>query len=201
MQNTEPNDGAGRNANDRDADWRDIQASLSGSSAAYGRLVRRYEEKVAAQMWRFSRNPDICESLVQDVFVEAYYSLERFRGDAPFLHWLRRIATRAGYRFWKQRKKDADVISWEEAFGAVEPDAPFDAAKAGTLLHALLAQLPPADRLVLTLMYFEECSVKEIADRMGWTRGMTKMRAYRARKKLKALAERTNILGELEWTR
>jgi DNA-directed RNA polymerase specialized sigma24 family protein len=47
----------------------------------------------------------ILDQLVQDVFVEAYMSLKGFRGRAPFLHWLRRVATRVGFRYWKSRTR------------------------------------------------------------------------------------------------
>ena len=50
----------------------------------------------------FSRQPAVAEEMVQDVFVEAYLSLRGFRGSAPFAHWLQKIATRVGYRYWKR---------------------------------------------------------------------------------------------------
>jgi RNA polymerase sigma-70 factor (ECF subfamily) len=151
-------------------------------------------------MWRFSRDPVVCEELVQDVFVEAYYSLKSYRGRAPLIHWLRKIGVRVGYRYWKEQAKtkatvplqDFDAIVAEDS-DAVEPSA------AAEVLHALLARLPTADRMVLTLMYFEQCSTKEIAKRMGWTRAMVKMRAHRARKKLKTIAESENLLEKLGW--
>ena len=185
----------------QDADHRDIQACLSGDGRAYERLVRRYEARVAAQMWRFSRDPDVHEELVQEVFVEAYFSLRRYRGDAPLLHWLRRIATRAGYRFWKKQARDRKGMSIE-AFESpgVEDQDPAEPEVAASLLHALLAQLKPADRLVLTLMYLDECSTHGIAERTGWNRAMVKMRAHRARKKLRKIAERDKVWERLGWT-
>lgn len=144
----------------------------------------------------------MCEELVQDVFVEAYFSLKSYRGKAPLLHWLRKIGVRVGYRYWKEQAKrkasvplrDFDVIETEET-DAVDPSA------AAEVLHALLARLPQADRVVLTLMYFEQCSTKEIAARMGWSRAMVKMRAFRARKKLRTIAESENLLEKLGWIR
>jgi DNA-directed RNA polymerase specialized sigma24 family protein len=53
-------------------DQRDIAASLNGDGEAYARLVRHYQDQVAAQMWRFTRHPAVLEELVQEVFVEAY---------------------------------------------------------------------------------------------------------------------------------
>jgi DNA-directed RNA polymerase specialized sigma24 family protein len=56
-------------------DQRDIQDCLGGNKEAYRRLVQRYEAQVTKLMWRFTRNRTECERLVQDVFVEAYFSL------------------------------------------------------------------------------------------------------------------------------
>lgn len=144
----------------------------------------------------------MCEELVQDVFVEAYFSLKSYRGRAPLLHWLRKIGVRVGYKYWKEQAKTKAAVPLQE-FDAIEAEQaealePSDAAE---LLHALLARLPAADRLVLTLMYFEQCGTKEIAARMGWTRAMVKMRAHRARKKLRTIAESENLLEKLGWIR
>lgn len=181
-------------------DRKDIEACLGGDKDCYERLVRRYEMQITKLMWRFSRNPTVCKELVQDVFVEAYFSLKSYRGRAPFLHWLRKIGTRVGYRFWKEQEKkkafvplaDFDVIKKEETNEV-------DSEKAAEVLHWLLARLPRADRLVLTLMYFEQKSTREIGALMGWNRAIVKMRALRARKKLKTIAERENLLEKLGW--
>ena len=181
-------------------DRKDIEACLGGDKDSYERLVRRYEIQITKLMWRFSRNPVVCEELVQEVFVEAYFSLKSYRGRAPFLHWLRKIGTRVGYRFWKEQDKrkshilltDFDAIKKEETYAV-------DSSVAAELLHLLLARLPRADRLVLSLMYFEQKSTREIAEMMGWNRAMVKMRAPRARKKLKTIAERENLLEKLGW--
>jgi RNA polymerase sigma factor (sigma-70 family) len=62
-----------------------------------------------------------------------------------------------------------------------------DPGEAASLVHRLLAQLRPRDRLVLTLRYLEGCDVAETARRMGWTRGMVKIQSQRARKRLENL--------------
>ena len=182
-------------------DRKDIAACLDGDENSYANLVRRYETQITKLMWRFSRDPGVCEELVQEVFVEAYFSLRSYRGRAPFLHWLRKIAVRVGYKFWKERDKAKTFVRLED-FDAIEREniETIDASAAADLLHTLLARLPRADRLVLTLMYFEQCGTREIAERMGWNRAMVKMRAYRARKKLKTIAEREDLLEKLGWT-
>lgn len=182
-----------------DPDASDIQASLDGSEAAFARLVQRHQDRVAKIMWRFTRNRDVLEELVQDVFVEVYFSLRSYRGDAPLSHWLARVATRVGYRFWKDRAKKRDragVRNLDAVAGPEQTDPPH----AGEVLDALLSRLKAAERLVLTLQYLEQCSVKEIARRTGWTAAMVKMRSYRARKKLRRIAQRQKLLEKLEWT-
>ena len=184
-----------------DEDRADIQASLAGDGGAYERLIKRYEARVAAQMWRFTRDPAVCEDLVQDVFVEAYSSLATYRGDAPFLHWLKRIATRVGYRHWKKKSREKLLVPLENLDEAESRGGPQQPSAAADILHHLLSRLRPADRLVMTLIYFEGSSTEEIAARMGWSRGRVKMHAYRARKKLREIAERENLAEELGWTR
>ena len=181
-------------------DWDDIQASLHGDEAAFERLVLRYQQHIAGLMWRFSRDSAVCERLVQDTFVEAYLSLKSYKAKAPFLHWLKKIATRAGYRFWKEQDKAKLFLPLEDIDFAVQDDPKeIEPDKAAEILQVLFSKLDRADRLVLTLMYFEDCSIKEIAQRMGWTQPAVKMRASRARKKIKRIAERENILEKLEW--
>jgi RNA polymerase sigma-70 factor (ECF subfamily) len=171
-------------------DWPDVHASLEGDSDAYARLIGRHQQAIGSYMWRFTRDRVQWEELVHDVFVEAYLSLRGYRGEAPLLHWLRKIATRVGYRWWKRRMRQKaetslELQDWEQMAGA---DSGIDAAReAGQQVHALLAKMSVRDRLVLTLLYLEECSVAEAARLCGWSQTMVKVQAFRARKKLKKL--------------
>ncbi len=171
-------------------DLADVHQSRQGDPEAYRRLIEQHQEYIGQVLWRFSRDRRVHEELVQDVFVEAYLSLGRYRGKAPFVHWLSRIATRVGYRYWKQidRQKKRESFTLEE-WDQLPCDSPekMDASQAAALVHRLLGQLPPRDRLVLTLRYLEECDVAETAQRTGWTKSMVKVQTWRARKKLEQL--------------
>ena len=168
-------------------DTEEIRASRDGDSEAYRRLVERYQGYVSKILWRFSRDRQVHEELVQDVFVEAYLSLGGFKGTAPFSHWLSRIATRVGYHYWKKTAREANPEAlapeqWQRlADGQTDQ---IQANEAAALVHRLLEQLPPRDRLVLTLRYLEECDVAETARRTGWTQTLVKVQTLRARKKL-----------------
>ncbi|MCE5325950.1 MAG: RNA polymerase sigma factor [Planctomycetaceae bacterium] len=156
--------------------------------------MRRHQNAIAARMWHFTRDKNQLEELVHDVFVEAYVSLKSYRGTAPFVHWLNRIATRVGYRHWKGQDRKRQTVSLED-WDAPKADQadPAAADEAAELLHKVLAQLPTRDRLVLTLMYLEELPVSEVAHRTGWSQTMVKVQAHRARGKLRALLDKMGV--------
>lgn len=174
-------------------DAADIAAALAGRQDAFDRLVTRYQTTLARQMWRFTRDRVVLEELVQDVFVEAYMSLARYRGDGPFDHWLRSIAVRVGYRYWKGRARDrriaeaAVVVASQPASDhAAETQSAKEAAE---IVTALLNKLSPRDRLVITLLHLDECSVAEAAKLTGWSQTMVKVQAFRARRKMQRLLQ------------
>ena len=61
--------------------------------------------------------------------------------------------------------------------------------QAAEVVHDLLARLAPRDRLVMTLMYLEQCTVAEIAQRTGWSESLVKVQAFRARRRLRRICE------------
>lgn len=177
----------------------DIHQSQNGDGEAYRRLIERHQSYVGKLLWRFTRNPGEHEELVQQTFVEAYLSLSGFRAEAPFAHWLARIATRVGYRYWsRMRKNQATALSdaaWDHLCRS-ESDA-LDTQEAAELVHRLLAQLGPRDRLVLTLRYLDQCDIAQTAYRLGWTQTRVKVHTHRAIAKLKKLAADIHIELEL----
>jgi len=188
-----PSLSAGPDASD-ELDLRQCRQVLGGDNQACAELFKRHEARIARLMWRFTRDRGTQAELVHEVFVQVYLSLARFRPRrAPFEHWLFRIATRVGYQFWKAQARRRRMQPLEFDLSAAAAPDRIDPAAAAETLHRLLAELPSADRLVLTLMYFEDCSIKEIARRAGWNETIVKMRAYRARKRLKRIIEQNQM--------
>ena len=172
------------------AELQDVRQSRRGDSDAYTRLIKQHQPQVSRIMWRFSRDHLVHEELIQDVFVEAYLSLGSYREKAPFGHWLSRIATRIGYRYWKQLARRGKTESFSLAEWDQLPDKSpdnIDPGRAAEMLYRLLGQLRPRDRLVLTLRYLEGCDVAETARRTGWTKSLVKVQSRRARKRLEKL--------------
>ena len=169
-------------------DGRALSETLAGNSDSFSRVVERYQQPIARQMRRFSRDPRVVEELTHDVFVEAFVSLKSYRAKGPFLHWLRKIAVRTGYRFWKRRDRETEKRKplMPESLASAES---LDAAEASDVLHSVLDRLRPRDRLVLTLLYWDGYTAEEAAKLSGWTATMVRVQAFRARKKLKKLIE------------
>lgn len=170
----------------------EIAAARDGDSDAFARLVEAHQAEVARQMTRFTRDHLVLEELVHEVFVEAYFSLASFRGQAPLLHWLRKLAVRVGYRYWKRRERERAKHSGDglaEAIQLAVPDTATLPQDAADRLADVLGQLAPRDRLVLTLLYWDDCSVAEAAELSGWSPTMVKVQAHRARRRLRKLLE------------
>jgi RNA polymerase sigma-70 factor (ECF subfamily) len=171
-------------------DRQDIEQALGHDEDAFAHLVQRYQNAISHWLWRFTREPAMLEELVQEVFIEAWQGLSKFQGKSTFKTWLFTIATRVGYRYWRSKSQEttrsAEVRDWLIATGQ---EAELPPSAAATALYDLLAGLPPRDRLVLTLLYFEDLDTAEIAQLTGWSRVLVKVQAYRARNKLKNMLE------------
>ncbi len=176
-----------------------VAAVLHGDTDSFELLVRKYQPRVFATARRYARKESEVEDIVQEVFIKAFQKLATYRAEAPFEHWLMRLAVRTCYDFLRghQRNKEipfADIrpqeIDWLDRF-VTEPAADTHAATAARrLVEAVLAQLSPAARLVLTLLEIEDRSVKEVAQLTGWSVPLVKVRAFRARAEMRKCLER-----------
>lgn len=180
------------------ADDNAIVATRQGDGEAFRGIVERYQDKVAALMRRFTRDERQLEELVQDVFVEAFTSLRSFHLGKPFYPWLRKIGVRVGYRFWKSLKRAKNEVPLENIAEVASEPRDMSSEKASETLHRLFAMLPPRDRVILTLIYLEGCSVAEAAKAAGWTVVMAKVQAHRARRRLQELIEKGLAEGWLK---
>lgn len=158
-------------------------------------LVVRHHAAVARLLWRFARTKPELDDLVQDTFLRMVRGLPGWRAEQPFAHWLLRIATNIGRDHFRReavRKRwAAEPVPREDDDAplpeAVDP-APDPAARAAANeIKALLTKLPPDDRTILTLFHLEGWGLAQIAAQFGWTVTATKLRAWRARRQLRAL--------------
>ncbi len=182
----------------------DLIALLTGARAGEDSAARALVDRLYPLVIRIVRShlPRRAaeEDLAQEVFVKLFARLDQYepRAEVPFEHWVSRLAVRTCLDAlraerrrpeWRVSDLSEEQAAWVEFMlrdAAVEPAADADTARAA--VEQLLAQLPPDDRLVLGLLDLEQRSVKEIASLTGWSRALVKVRAFRARRKLRALA-------------
>lgn len=172
-------------------DAADVRRTLAGDTEAFGRLVGRHQGRVGGWLRHFSRDSATLADLVQETFVEAFRGLAGFRGEGSFGGWLKRIAVRAGWRYWEQRdaRKRRQEAYTDYVRSRSRPEDAASPAEAAEYVHSLLAELPTRDRLVLTLLHLEEHSVEETAQLLGWSTTMVRVQTHRARAKLKKRLE------------
>jgi len=175
-------------------DERLIKATISGDDEAFTELVRRYKRKVFSIVARHVRNNNELDDVCQEIFIKVYQNITKYRYDAPFEHWVSKIAINACYdALRKGRREQGDVPLEEVAFSLRAPVAEgFHSDEAWEILKYGLDRLRPEDRLVITLMNLEEKSIREIAVLTGWSESKVKVRAFRARKQLKRILEDNN---------
>ncbi len=171
-----------------------ISAARRGDCASFEPLIKKYQGRVFATARRYARRESEVEDIVQEVFIKAFQKLDGFRGEAPFEHWLMRLAVRTCYDFLRshQRRRETAFTELTEAESdwldrfVVEPDSASEEADAAReLIDKVLSRLPPAARLVITLLSIEEKSVKEISEITGWSTPLVKVRAFRARAQMR----------------
>ena len=171
-----------------------IAAVLRGEPSQFEPLVRKYSPRVFATARRYARRESEVEDIAQEVWLKAYRKLRSYRGDAPFEHWLMRLALHTCYDFLRQHQRNRETCitelsdeegDWLERFGASPADDGTTAQAARALVGRLLDMLSPPARLVITLLEIEEKSVKEISRLTGWSVPLVKVRAFRARAEMK----------------
>ena len=176
------------------ADAELIAAVLEGDPASFEPLVARYTPRLFATARRYARREDEVEDIVQEIWTKAYQKLASFRGEAPFEHWLMRLAVRTCYDFLRAHQRNREQsfselsepeTDWLDSYVADPDSASETAAAARELVDKVLAELSPPARLIITLLEIEERSVKEIAELTGWSVPLVKVRAFRARAEMR----------------
>lgn len=167
-----------------EAEDRWLDAALGGDGDAFAELVRRHERRVFRLAGRFFRRREDVEDVAQETFLAAWRKRRTYARRAPFEHWLTRVCLRCCYRRLEtqRRRRGEASLGAEPAAEMRDPDAALE-------VGGLLARLDPRDRFMLLLLDGEGWSTAEIAEAIGWSRANVKVRAHRARRKLRAVLE------------
>jgi RNA polymerase sigma-70 factor (ECF subfamily) len=174
-----------------------VAAALQQDEAAARELVRRLYPLVAklVRAHRPARTAE--EDLCQMIFIKVLQKLSQYSGAVPLEHWVSRIAVNTCLNQIQAEKarpelREADLSEEQAAVvrnlatatGELAPDQSFASRE---LVEHLMNALKPAERLVIDLLYLQQQSVAEIRRVTGWSAALVKVRAFRARQKMKRL--------------
>lgn len=163
-----------------------VDRVLRGEEAAFQTLYGLYHDKIFAIARGILLDADEAADAVQEIFTLVYRNLHRFDRRARFSTWLFRIAVNRSIQQARRLKNRKLHVPLDEA--AERPievvETPGDPA-----IEAAMSQMQPADRALLTLFYWDELSLQEIAESMECSANAAKTRLFRARERFRVLYE------------
>lgn len=170
-----------------------IAQARSGSAAAFEALITRHADRVRAGLLRSGVDRAEAQEVMQETFLRAWRSLDRYESRSSFFTWIYRIALNEANRRLARRAPRATSLSGELGLRVDIADRrPGPAAEAETgdlrtALEAALAQLPSELRLAVFLRDFEGLSVRDAAGMLAISEGAFKSRLHRGRTALREL--------------
>jgi RNA polymerase sigma-70 factor, ECF subfamily len=180
-------------------DQRLIAECLEGRTAAFGELVRRYQDRLYNTVYRLLDNAEDAQDVVQDSFLHAYQSLNTFKGDSLFFTWLYRIAFNAAIS-WKRKQrallrwqsaneKERQVLLPTEVAEKDQPGYALEQADEERRIQGALNRVSPEHRAVLILKDMEGQKYETMAEILEVPIGTIRSRLHRARLELRVVLE------------
>ena len=181
-------------------DYEIIENILGGNKDDFERIVDKYQSKVFAMIGKRIPQNDVSD-VAQEVFLRIYRGLANYVPSHPFENWLSVIALRSCYDFWRQQSRVKELTApnlvyekhyqWLEKISIDMSSEAFlkvsQTNEVRELLDWILAKISPSDRILIEMIYLDGYSYKETAEVLEWKLSKTKVRALRAKKKLRKL--------------
>jgi len=174
-----------------------VQAALQHDDDAARALVQQLYPTVVKIVRAHRSRRTAEEDLCQMIFIRVFQKLSQFSGKVPLEHWVSRIAVNTCLNQIESERirpelRHADLSAEEQAVienlaTSTEELAPDQRFASRQLVEHLLAALKPVERLAIDLLYLQGRSVEEIRKITGWSAALVKVRAFRARQKMKQL--------------
>lgn len=169
-----------------------IHKVIAGDTNAFSALVDRYKNLVFTLALRMLKNREEAEEVSQDAFVKVYKSLTKFKGDSKFSTWIYKVTYNTCLDRLKKNKRQQNTVAIDEFTehhiktldNALETMEREERKRA---IKNCLELLPSEDSFLLTLYYFEEQSLEDIAKITGLSANNIKVKLFRSRKKLGAI--------------
>jgi RNA polymerase sigma-70 factor (ECF subfamily) len=174
-----------------------LERIRNGALDNFSEVVQRHQSRVFAILHRYERDAQCVEDLAQETFVKVWRALGQYDGRAPLEHWVSRIAVRVALDHLRKEKGRRNEIGLPELgedaldwLRSGEEKSEMESRAAAEILDLAMRELSPADRVVITMQAIEGRSVKEISAATGSSGVAVRVRALRARAKLRSALER-----------
>ena len=184
-----------------------VEAALRNDDEAARELVRRLYPLVAKLVRAHRPRRTAEEDLCQMIFIKVFQKLSQFSGKVPLEHWVSRIAVNTCLNQIEAEKarpelRYADLSEEEQAVvenlaASARELAPDERFASRQLVEHLLGLLKPVERLTIDLLYLQGRSVEEIRKITGWSVALIKVRAFRARQKMKGQLAKISVRENL----
>ena len=161
-----------------------VERFLAGDIGGFEALYAKYYDKVFSISRGVLLDSDEAADAVQEVFTLVYRNLARFDRRARFSTWLFRITINRSIQEARRNRHRSKHVELDEALAqvaSVETDPP------SPQIEIAMAQLAPADRALLALVYWDELSLADVAASLGCNVNAAKTRLYRARERFRAV--------------
>jgi RNA polymerase sigma-70 factor (ECF subfamily) len=182
-----------------------IAECLAGDAAAFGELVRRHQDRLFNTVIRLVDNADDAQDVVQEAFLNAYQSLDGFKGDSLFFTWLYRIAVNTAISLRRKQRVSISIDSSRNGEFPIDPLDPSEQSRPGHALERAeqerriqqaLSRLSPEHRAVLVMKDMEGQKYETMAEILQVPIGTIRSRLHRARLELRQLLEQEQGKGE-----
>jgi RNA polymerase sigma-70 factor (ECF subfamily) len=173
-----------------------VQEIKAGNAQAFRTLVEKYQDMVVNTCYGFLQNHEDAEDIAQEVFVEIYQSIHRFREEAKLSTWLYRIAVNKSLNLIKKYKRKRWIVSLQAMLGSeketkqiadektADPQTALEQQERISALHQAIESLAENQKIAFTLSKHEDLSYVEIAEVMGTTVPAVESLLNRAKKNL-----------------
>jgi RNA polymerase sigma-70 factor (ECF subfamily) len=174
-----------------------IRAVKAGETGAFQSLVEQYQDRVINTCYGFVRDREDAKDIAQEVFIEIYQSLEKFREDAKLSTWIYRISVTKSLDFLRRKNRKKRMGQFKKLFNVDDiaerieqpsgnnPDKNMEARERAQILQQAMDRLPENQKIAITLSKYEDFSNKEISEIMNTSVSSVESLIHRAKVNLK----------------
>jgi RNA polymerase sigma-70 factor (ECF subfamily) len=164
-----------------------IERFVAGDQSAFETLYARYYTRVFNLARGVLIDPEEAADAAQEIFALVYRNLPKFNRQSKFSTWLFRISVNRAIQESRKRRFRTKTLELDQA--AETPAPPQGGDEPDPRVQLAMEKLAPQDRAIITLFYWQELSLQEIADSMGINLNAAKTRVYRARERFRQYFE------------